>query len=225
MIYSQATAPSSIAAPASTKVKLLIISAITTVIWVNLALHPVGAKIGEKPNPYEKIEQQSQAVAILQQVRSELAKRFGLIIRLPVDIHLVHEKELDKRMHNSPYRGAETGLYAGIYKGRHQIYVMKGWSRDRCSGITAHELTHAWQAENVSPDQELVLKEGLANWIEYKYLDSIGAYALALKLRNTADPVYGVGLKAMLALEEKIGAENILNKIRSVKSLKELKIW
>ncbi|MEW6283789.1 MAG: hypothetical protein AB1758_34575 [Candidatus Eremiobacterota bacterium] len=180
------------------------------------------AKLGEKPDPYEIIDDPKQARAIFNDVVAALKKSYGFSLRLPSEVHLVHESVMDQMFANSPYKGAEVGLYT-FKDGRHQIYVMKGWSRDVCSGVTAHEYTHAWQSENCPLDQELAVKEGFAMWIEMKHYDQIGAWKLAENVRETADPVYGVGVKTMLALEDKYGPKKLVELVKRVHTLAECK--
>lgn len=184
---------------------------------------PAWAQIGDKkPDPYEKITTQAQADQIKAQVLKDLAKSFGLSLSRPVELHLVDAKVMDEQIGNSPYKGAEIGLYTGIKNGKHQVYVMEGWSRDKCQGITAHELVHAWQTENGLQMQEQALVEGLAMWIEYKYFDQLGAYQMSENIRDTADPVYGVGIKTLLGVEDRVGTANVVREVRKVRTVAEL---
>lgn len=178
--------------------------------------------LAKSPDPYEVIDKQTQAEAVMRDVVATMGSRFGLRITTPVQIHLVEAKEMDKLFSGSPYHGAEIGLYTGISNGKHQLYVMKGWARDQCAGITAHELTHAWQTENVPADQDLVLREGFAKWVEYKYYDLIGAYTYSQQIRETADPVYGVGFFAVLDAEAAVGAPKVADLMKGAHSAKDL---
>lgn len=173
-------------------------------------------------NPYDVIDKQGQAQEVLQVVQGQLVSFFGMKLRIPVAIHLVEPKEMDKLLGDSPYHGAEIGLYTGVRDGRHQVYVMKGWSRDYASGITAHELTHAWQYENAPKSQDQVVKEGFAKWIEYRYYDRIGAYTYSNRELKTADPVYGVGFFAMLDAEAVLGPTKLADEMRRITTISEL---
>ncbi len=179
------------------------------------------ARLGDKPDPYEKIEDPAKARKILDDVMAYLKKNYNFRVSYPVQMNLVHESVMDAKFAGSPYKGAEVGLYT-FEGGKHQIYVMKGWSRDVCSGVTAHEYTHAWQFDNCPRDQDLVLREGFACWVEMKYYDSVGAYQHAEDVRNHSDPVYGVGIKTMLALEDKVGPKKLVGMITTLRSAREL---
>ncbi len=179
------------------------------------------AKLGDKPDPYEKIEDQAKAQEVFKEVQAFLKKQWGFSLTRSIKIDLVQASVMDKLMSASPYKGNEVGLYM-MKDGQHQIYVMEGWNRDYCSGVTAHEYTHAWQAEHCPSGQDIVLKEGFANWIEMKYYDATGAYQFADNVRQEADPVYGVGVKTMMALEDKIGAKKLVELVQRVSTMAEV---
>lgn len=195
----------------------------TRLLLLLFLLFPCGvalAKLGEKPDPYEKIETQAKADEVFKDVQAFLRKNWGFSLSRPVQLALVHESEMDKLLAGNPYKGAEVGLYT-MKDGHHQIYVMRGWNRDYCSGVTAHEFTHAWQADRCPYGQDIVLREGFASWIEMKYYDATGAYQMADNLRQQADPVYGVGIKTMMALEDKIGAKKLVELVQKISTVDE----
>lgn len=163
---------------------------------------------------YKIISSQSDLESIKNDVTRMLITEFGIAIRLPLTVKLVSGKELDA-LYNGAYRGAEIGLYKRVPSG-HEIYIMTGMSQDEVTGTMAHEMTHAWQAEACVPNQDTVIKEGFACWVEYKVLDKIGAYNLANNIKMQADPVYGVGMKKMLEWEDKVGAKQLPIRIRKV---------
>lgn len=68
------------------------------------------AKIGDKPDPYEKIEDDKKAQEVFRDVQAELRKSFGFSLRLPARLELVHESVMDKLFAESPYKGNEVGL-------------------------------------------------------------------------------------------------------------------
>ena len=171
--------------------------------------------------PTDIINDPNQMEALIPKVKATLAKDFGIFIRIPVKCYLVKGEELDK-VYSGTYRGAEVGLHQ-YRNGRHEIYIMKGMSEDSFEATLAHELTHAWQVERCVPEQDKVVREGFARWIEYKYLDLIGAYVLANSVKRDADPVYGVGFKKMLELEDKVGAKNMLDKVKNIVSINDIK--
>ena len=171
--------------------------------------------------PTDIIDDPSQMDSLIPKVKATLAKEFGIFVNLPVRYFLVKGEELD-RVYSGTYRGSEIGLHRYV-NGAHEIYIMKGMSEDSFEATLAHELTHAWQIERCVPEQDKIVREGFARWIEYKYLDLIGAYVLANSVKRDADPVYGVGFKKMLDLEDKVGAKEMINKIKTVVTINDIK--
>ncbi len=167
-----------------------------------------------RANGYEVISSDEQLQKLVPKITGMLLSDFGIALRNPVSIKLAEGKKLDE-MYGGRYRGAEIGLYRRTAAG-HEIFIMKDMNQDEVSGTLAHELVHAWQAEACVPNQTATVKEGFASWVQFKILDSIGAYTLANSVKNQADPIYGVGMRRMLEWEEKLGEKQLVVKIRSV---------
>ncbi len=148
-----------------------------------------------------------------------LLSNFAIALKLPVTGLLVPAKKLDE-LYSGAYRGAEVGFYHFV-NGRHEMYVMQDMDRDDCIGTTAHELVHAWQTECCPIDQDIVVKEGFARWVQYKLFDKTGAYVRAQSIKEAADPVYGVGFKKMLEWEDQLGEVGVVLKVRKVKKLSD----
>ena len=180
------------------------------------------AALAKPWKPYEIVNNQPMAEALMGDMQQALVNDYGMALKHPVETHLVEAEVMDELLEESPYRGAEVGLYTGIENGRHQIYVMQEWSVDLYLGIAAHELTHAWQEENAPANQDQVVKEGFAQWIRFKVHDLTGAYQLAEDIRNLADPVYGTGFHAVLDLEQAVGNDAVVDVMRHAVNLEDL---
>lgn len=163
---------------------------------------------------YKIIKNDADLNAIYSEAQQILLKNFGMALRLPVKMQVVTAKKLDE-LYSGKYRGAEIGLYRYGNSG-HEIYIMSDQEKDSALATLIHEMTHAWQTEACPRNQDIVVKEGFARWIEYKSLDKIGAYVLANSIKQHADPVYGVGFKKMLEWEDKVGEKQLPIKIRKV---------
>jgi hypothetical protein len=78
----------------------------------------------------------------------------------------------------------------------HKIYVLSGLPSLNIEGIVAHELMHAWTAENTPNNQTSDVREGSCNFISYQYLlfssDPDLKYLL-LNMEKNPDPFYGAG--------------------------------
>lgn len=141
-----------------------------------------------------------------------IGEQFGITIKLPIKCTLKKIKEIDR---DSSLPGGASGLYQ-FQNGTHVIYVEEDLTEDTTIGILAHELTHAWQEENAPPAQDQLVKEGFARWIQYNTLYRIGAYNEANILKDYPDPIYGVGLKKVFEIEDKIGKKNVLDHMRTL---------
>ncbi len=170
-------------------------------------------------DPYKVINTQSDLNAIIAQVRGLLIASFSITFKLPVRGTIVSGAKLDE-LYQGAYRGAEIGLYRNSGN-CHDIFIMADMGRDSVIGTVAHEMTHAWQSDFCPADQDIVLKEGFANWIAYKILQKIGAFTYAQNILEHADPVYGVGFKKMLEWEDSLGERGVVEKVKKARSLAE----
>lgn len=198
----------------------LVLTGIFLVLLVTIVLM-AGAPgpVSAEDDPYKIITSQSDLNSIIAQVRGLLLANFSITFKLPVRSSLVSAAKLDE-LYRGAYRGAEIGLYH--YAGNcHDIYIMTDMSRDSVTGTVAHEMTHAWQTDFCPADQDLVLKEGFANWVTYKIMQKIGAFTYAQNILEHADPVYGVGFKKMLEWEDALGERGVVEKVKKARSLAE----
>ena len=46
---------------------------------------------------------------------------------------------------------------------------------------------------------------------------------MANSVKRDADPVYGVGFKKMLELEDKVGSKNMLDKVKNIVNINDIK--
>src|SRR5262249_54045404 len=81
--------------------------------------------------------------------------------------------------------GADRGEIKGA-----ALFLEHGSPRSLCYGVAAHELTHLWQARHWPIATPLVLREGLAMWVEYQALLAVGAIHNARDVERHGDPLY-----------------------------------
>jgi hypothetical protein len=80
----------------------------------------------------------------------------------------------------------------------HKIYVLNGLPSLNLEVILAHELMHAWAAENTNVIQPPDVREGSCNFISYQYLLSSidpDVKYLIISMDRNPDPVYGTGFQ------------------------------
>jgi hypothetical protein len=103
--------------------------------------------------------------------------------------------------------GADVcGLYLRDESGRSTIHLLSHLSVVRTTAVLAHELAHAWQAENCSPHQGRRLREGFAEWAAWKLLEGVpGSDAERDVIAGRTDE-YGQGYRMFAGIEETHGA-------------------
>jgi hypothetical protein len=87
----------------------------------------------------------------------------------------------------------------------YHIYILYGLREKDLIGVIAHEMTHAWQAENSVKDIPLEDQEGFAQWVAYKALIFFGDDEYA-KIMTDGDDVYAKGLTKILNIEKLYGS-------------------
>jgi hypothetical protein len=105
-----------------------------------------------------------------------------------------------------PSDGGPVRHLLGFYvrsQGKPVIYVEGGLTRGLLLGTLAHELGHAWQAEQFGQGAgalDPLISEGFAEWMAYSALLARGFRTLAARARERHD-VYGQGLNRFLEIE------------------------
>jgi hypothetical protein len=93
--------------------------------------------------------------------------------------------------------------------GSSTIYVERGLPRVVLLGTLAHELGHAWQAENVPAVRDALLCEGFAEWVAHRVLVAAGQQLSAARATRR-DDLYGRGLRHFLGVERRHGRAAVL---------------
>ncbi|HEX9035925.1 MAG TPA: hypothetical protein VF808_02950 [Ktedonobacterales bacterium] len=117
--------------------------------------------------------------------------------------------------------GSSAGRHLlGFYvrsQGKAVIYVEAGLTRGLLLGTLAHELGHAWQAEQLGAGAtalDPLLGEGFAEWVAYTSLVTRGFRTLAARARERQDD-YGRGLNRFLEIERAHGRPGVLQVART----------
>lgn len=97
--------------------------------------------------------------------------------------------------------------------GASTIYVERALPRPLLLGTLAHELGHAWQAEQAPHERDPLLCEGFAEWAAYRVLVSAGLGAMAERAARR-DDLYGRGLRHYLAIERRAALPGVLRTAR-----------
>lgn len=155
----------------------------------------------------------AHAETLFEYVARIVTDQLGLGLNIGADFTLVdylHLRRLAAEM--SPALGDGQGRVVGlfIHKGRKRVmYVLSGLPQTLLIQTVAHEWAHAWQGENCLLLQDLLVREGFAEWAAYKTLQEMGA-TKKMALMEQQNGLYGEGLRQMLKLEQRDGVPGVL---------------
>lgn len=153
-----------------------------------------------------------QASAILGSTATQVP---ALQIVEPADLAVVRSKHGNLL---PPLGGAKQHIL-GFFEQRGQartIYIERGLPRATFIGTLAHEYAHAWQVDHAPPQQDLLLREGFAEWLAYRVLIAQGNTREAARATRREDE-YGRGLRHFIALEQQAGRQRVLSEARTGK--------
>jgi len=130
--------------------------------------------------------------------------------------HIVNYSLQDRAFLAEKARGSHGDLNGLFYrKGNNfNVYVLYGLREKDLICVLAHEMTHAWQAENCSDNIQLDDQEGFAQWVAYKALKQYDYGDFAGLLISGENP-YATGLAKMLQIEKTGGPKAVFDYIKS----------
>ncbi len=137
----------------------------------------------------------------------------GMGMRIEHDIKYSLQDKNFLKIKSKDMHGDLNGLF--YRKGDdYNIYVLYGLRKKDLIGVLAHEITHAWQAENCSGNLELEDLEGFAQWVAY-YALIYYDYERFAQTMLSGNSVYATGLRKMLEIEKRGGSKAVFDYIRS----------
>ena len=139
-----------------------------------------------------------------------MSKKFNLPTSPEIRFHLVDVNQLKKIDHK--YNKNERGLYvhqvnttySEMPNGKKKIlsqkrimdiYILSFLSRDMFREVTAHELMHNWQAIHYPQIKDLVIKEGLSEFIGSIINKYYGKPSRNRRMMKNPDEIYGKGYR------------------------------
>lgn len=154
----------------------------------------------------DAIHKVEEAERILKEVERTLARELDMRVRTPYEFKLVKRENPDLQIF-SPVKNNELGLFV-VKNGDFHIYILGGLPRGLFYETAAHELAHAWQAENSARNQTQLIREGFAQWVASKILIHY-KFPNTLAALNRRDDVYGRGYRHFLNLETRHGRDKL----------------
>ena len=150
-----------------------------------------------------------KANMIYKEVKSILKNNLGIELKRTYDFKLVYLKSGEPE---SPISINELGLYKENANER-TIYILTSLPKAQFYETVAHELTHAWQAENTPRLKRDEIREGMAQWVAAKVLEYKG-YGYKRKLAHLeerTDYPYGTGYKKVKNIAARINQKEVMN--------------
>ncbi|HBZ00457.1 MAG TPA: hypothetical protein DEO84_03950 [candidate division Zixibacteria bacterium] len=151
--------------------------------------------------------------SIKQKVQSFINYNMGMTINHQFDFSLQGQDFIKRKAKD--IHGDINGLF--YRRGDDfSIYVLYGLREKDLIRVIAHEISHAWQAENCPKDMSLEDQEGFAQWVAYKALKYFNNDDFAALLTH-GDDAYARGLSMMLDIESKGGPKAVFDAVRGDK--------
>ena len=153
------------------------------------------------------VNSKDEVKQICERVLTTMENFFGATIDVPVDIEVMDERKLKKKV-GIGTKDSQSILILGVAinkKKQYSLIIENGAPRISVIATFAHELTHIWQYINWDANKKmkkcpkknrLLIYEGMAKWVEIQYLYLIGETEVARReefiTRNRQDE-YGIG--------------------------------
>jgi len=159
------------------------------------------------------IHDPARAGELYERVLAVAQGALGLLLHRRPGFVLVPRPRLDELVAQaSPHAGQPDGRPLGLYfkRGRRRsIYVETGLPQWLVIRVIAHEVGHAWLAENCPLLIDTAQTEGFCEWVSYHVLRALGATRLAQQMQ-AAPGFYGDCLRVMLELEQRAGVAAVM---------------
>lgn len=156
-----------------------------------------------------------KAKSLFDRAVSIIQGELGLALNVPTSFALVDRTQLQAAVAQAGLsEEASTNRTFGLFvrEGRKRvIYAQCGLPQILMLQVMAHEYAHAWQGENCPLLRNALVREGFAEWLAYKVLSAMGA-TKKMALMTQRDDVYGQGLRALLAVEQREGVLGVLRR-------------
>lgn len=198
----------------------------------SLPVRPVATKLTDgrwlcPRDANEAIQDSEEARKVCLDTRDHLDRLYSRFLSFPetnVVINIVDRFTLES-LFKSPGYGrvcndifGATGSHEvgeGVYV--HTISVLSALSRRRLEAVAAHEFTHAWLAENLSPERKATLApeavEAFCELIAYQWMEQQGATFERQVIKNS--PYTRGQFNAFLAADERHGFNTLLEWVKT----------
>ncbi|MEZ5065057.1 MAG: hypothetical protein R3B81_09995 [bacterium] len=140
---------------------------------------------------------------LVQRAEQEL----GLVLRVKPPLVIDDASTLAERRAEQGAPPGLCGLYLRDAHGNASIHVLSRLPASRGAAVLAHELAHAWQAENCPDDQGVRIREGFAEWVSWSLLDRWEDGDRERAVIEARTDEYGAGFRHFRRLAERSGVD------------------
>ncbi|UCC78809.1 MAG: protein DA1 [Candidatus Zixiibacteriota bacterium] len=130
--------------------------------------------------------------------------------------HRIEYSVRDKKFLEKKSKGLSEDINGLFYRkdDDFNVYVLYGLRKKDLIWVLAHEITHAWQAENCSDKLTTEEREGFAQWVAYRTARNFGYHQYAENMR-AGESIYSSGLNRMIELEKNGGINAVFAYIKA----------
>jgi hypothetical protein len=130
----------------------------------------------------------------------------GLRLQRVPELQIVAASAIESdRLKSGVSRRDLGGVFTRNSEGGTMIDLVAPLTEARARTILAHEIAHAWQAENCPENQGIRVREGFAEWVSWKVNEGIpGCDRECAKILSRSDD-YGQGFQIFRGLEKRWG--------------------
>lgn len=157
-----------------------------------------------------RIDSATAAIELASLTAQWLETALGLRIEKSIELRL-HRRLPGAVAEDSPTLGALDEGAGGFV-----ITVKSGMTVRRFLQVSAHELVHAWQAENCPRGQRFEDYEGFAQWGAGELLKAVGLEDDFGTLANRGD-LYGEAYRWIASIERREGRDGLLRHVRTAR--------
>lgn len=172
-----------------------------------------------------------QAQAIFDEVRNTMRFSLGIVTKHPIRFSLTDPENLHRLSGAKSNQMVEQGLFRynadvervttrdffgrkvgeKYYKKNEviEIFVLDYLPRIRMEYVMAHELAHDWMTAFYPGIREDWIKEGVAEYLAWRYNQYKKRHDLNRKIEGNTDPVYGEGFRRIRDMVKKRGFQGL----------------
>ena len=193
------------------------------------------------------VSDQRQAQMIFDEVRNTMRFSLGIVTKHPIRFSLTDQETLHRLSGTRSNQMVEQGLFRynadvervatrnffgrktgeKVYKKNEviEIFVLDHLPRIRMEYVMAHELGHDWMTAFYPGIREDWIKEGVAEYLAWRYNQYKKRTDLNRRLEGNTDPVYGGGFRRIRDMVKKRGFQGLKEflDMKSKQSLKQKK--